>query len=50
MRPKVRLPGGGGAPEMAARCQRIFIVMPQSTRAFVERLDFLTSMGHGDGA
>ena len=47
--PKVRLPGGGGAPEMAARCQRIFIVMPQSKRAFVERLDFLTSMGHGDG-
>jgi glutaconate CoA-transferase, subunit B len=47
--PKVRLPGAGGAPEMAARCQRIFIVMPQSTRAFVERLDFLTSMGHGDG-
>lgn len=47
--PKVRLPGAGGAPEMAARCQRIFIVMPQSRRAFVERLDFLTSMGHGDG-
>ena len=47
--PKVRLPGGGGAPEMAARCQRIFIVMPQSKRAFVDRLDFLTSMGHGDG-
>lgn len=47
--PKVRLPGAGGAPEMAARCQRIFIVMPQSKRAFVERLDFLTSMGHGDG-
>jgi glutaconate CoA-transferase, subunit B len=47
--PKVRLPGGGGAPEMAARCQRIFIVMPQSRRAFVERLDFLTSIGHGDG-
>lgn len=48
--PKVRLPGGGGAPEMAARCGRIFIVMPQSRRSFVERLDFLTSMGHGDGA
>ncbi len=47
--PKVRLPGAGGAPEMAARCQRIFIVMPQSRRAFVERLDFLTSTGHGDG-
>jgi len=47
--PKVRLAGAGGAPEMAARCQRIFIVMPQSRRAFVDRLDFLTSMGHGDG-
>jgi glutaconate CoA-transferase subunit B len=47
--PRVRLPGAGGAPEMAARCQRIFIVVPQSRRAFVERLDFLTSVGHGDG-
>ncbi len=47
--PVVRLPGAGGAPEMAAACQRTFIVMPQSRRAFVERLDFLTSLGHGDG-
>lgn len=47
--PAVRLPGGGGAPEMAAACQRIFIVMPQSKRAFVQQLDFLTSFGHGDG-
>jgi glutaconate CoA-transferase subunit B len=47
--PRVRLPGAGGAPEMAARCQRIFIVVPQSRRAFVERLDFLTSIGHGEG-
>jgi glutaconate CoA-transferase subunit B len=47
--PSVRLPGAGGAPEMAAACGRIFIVMPQSRRAFVERLDFLTSFGHGDG-
>jgi glutaconate CoA-transferase subunit B len=48
-RPSVRLPGAGGAPEMAVACHRIFIVMPQSRRAFVERLDFLTSFGHGDG-
>jgi glutaconate CoA-transferase, subunit B len=48
--PAVRLPGAGGAPEMAAACQRIFIVMPHSRRAFTERLDFLTSLGHGDGA
>jgi glutaconate CoA-transferase subunit B len=47
--PTVRLPGAGGAPEMAAACQRIFIVMPQSKRALVDRLDFLTSFGHGDG-
>ena len=49
-RPSVRLPGAGGAPEMAAACQRIFIVMPHSRRAFKQRLDFLTSLGHGDGA
>jgi glutaconate CoA-transferase subunit B len=47
--PSVRLPGAGGAPEMAAACRRIFVVMPQSRRAFVERLDFLTTLGHGDG-
>jgi glutaconate CoA-transferase subunit B len=47
--PSVRLPGAGGAPEMAASCQRIFIVMPHSTRAMVEKLDFLTSLGHGEG-
>jgi glutaconate CoA-transferase, subunit B len=47
--PAVRLPGAGGAPEMAAACQRICVVMAQSKRSFVERLDFLTSFGHGDG-
>jgi glutaconate CoA-transferase subunit B len=47
--PSVRLPGAGGAPEMAASCQRIFIVMPHSRRAMVEKLDFLTSLGHGEG-
>jgi glutaconate CoA-transferase subunit B len=47
--PSVRLPGAGGAPEMAAACQRIFIVMPQSKRAMVEQLDFVTSVGHGTG-
>jgi glutaconate CoA-transferase subunit B len=49
-RPSVRLPGAGGAPEMAAACQRIFIVMPHSRRAFKARLEFLTTLGHGDGA
>ena len=46
-RPRVRLPGSGGATEIATACQRIFIVMPHGPRAFVEKLDFLTSLGHG---
>ena len=46
-RPQVRLPGAGGAPEIAACCGRIFIVMRQHQRAFVEKLDFLTTLGHG---
>jgi len=45
--PTVRLPGGGGAPEIATGCGRIYIVMPQTRRAFVERVDFVTSLGHG---
>ena len=45
--PKVRLPGSGGATEIATHCQRVYIVMKHSARAFVERLDFLTSLGHG---
>lgn len=45
--PKVRLPGGGGAPEIATSCEEIFIVMKQSTRGFVDRIDFVTSLGHG---
>jgi glutaconate CoA-transferase subunit B len=48
-RPKVRLPGGGGAPEIATSCGEIYIIMKQSKRSFVERLDFVTSLGHGDG-
>jgi glutaconate CoA-transferase, subunit B len=47
--PKVRLPGGGGAPEIATSCQEIFITMPMSQRTFVERLPFITSLGHGTG-
>ncbi len=46
-RPKVRLPGSGGAPEIAASCGQIFIVMRQTPRSFVARLDFLTSLGQG---
>lgn len=45
--PKVRLPGGGGAPEIATSCQEIFLVMKQSKRGFVDQIDFITSLGHG---
>ncbi len=48
-KPKVRLPGAGGAPEIAALCKEVIITMRQSARAFVERLDFVTSPGHLDG-
>src|SRR6266700_2019095 len=48
-KPKVRLPGGGGAPEIASACGEIFIIMSQSKRSFVPKLDFITSMGHGEG-
>lgn len=47
--PKVRLPGGGGAPEIASNCGQIFITMALSKRGFVEKLPFITSMGHGEG-
>ena len=47
--PKVRLPGGGGAPEIAASCKETLVILRQSTRTFVEKLDFRTSVGFGDG-
>lgn len=48
-RPKVRLPGGGGAPEIATSCGEVFITMTQGKRSFVPKIDFVTSLGHGDG-
>ena len=48
-KPKVRLPGGGGAPEIAIHCHEILITMAMSKRAFVDRLPFVTSLGHGNG-
>ena len=48
-KPKVRLPGGGGAPEIATDCGEIYIIMRQSPRSFVDKLDFMTSLGHGTG-
>jgi glutaconate CoA-transferase, subunit B len=47
--PKVRLPGAGGAPEIAASCQRVVVVVRQSRRVFVEKVDFVTSVGFGSG-
>jgi len=46
-RPKVRLPGSGGASEIGTSCGQIFIVMPQNPRTFVETIDFVTTLGHG---
>jgi glutaconate CoA-transferase, subunit B len=48
-KPKIRLPGGGGAPEISIACGEIFIIMRQAPRSFVARLDFVTSFGHGEG-
>lgn len=47
--PKVRLPGSGGACEIAVNAQHVFYIMQLKKRAFVERLDFLTSPGHLKG-
>ncbi len=47
--PKTRLPGGGGAPEIASSCGEIFITMKQSLRGMVDKIDFFTSFGHGTG-
>jgi glutaconate CoA-transferase, subunit B len=47
--PKVRLPGGGGAPEIASNCGEVFITMAMGHRSFVDKLPFITSMGHGTG-
>jgi len=46
-KPRVRLPGSGGATEIATGCGEIFIVMKQGRRSFVKELDFLTTLGHG---
>jgi glutaconate CoA-transferase subunit B len=48
-KPKTRLPGAGGAPEIATSAQKIYITMAQSKRGLVEKIDFMTSLGHGEG-
>jgi glutaconate CoA-transferase subunit B len=43
-KPKTRLPGAGGAPEIALGCPEVVVIAPHNTRTFVERLDFLTTV------
>ena len=47
--PRTRLPGAGGAPEIAACCEEVVVIAPHTTRTFVEQLDFRTTVGFGDG-
>ena len=44
-RPKVRLPGAGGAPEIAGGCREVIVIASHDTRTFVPQLDFLTTLG-----
>jgi glutaconate CoA-transferase subunit B len=48
-RPRTRLPGAGGAPEIAASCGEVVVTVPHSPRTLVPRLDFVTTVGYGDG-
>jgi glutaconate CoA-transferase subunit B len=47
--PSVRLPGAGGAPEIAACCGEVLIVLRQTRRSFVETVDFVSTVGYGSG-
>ena len=44
--PKVRLPGAGGAPEIATSVREVFVMLRQTARTFVQELDFRTTLGH----
>jgi glutaconate CoA-transferase subunit B len=49
--PQARLPGAGGAPEIMAAAGQVLVMLRQKKRTFVERVDFVTSVGFGrDGA
>lgn len=48
-KPSTRLPGAGGAPEIAASCKEVLITLRQNKRAFVNKVDFVTSAGHLEG-
>jgi glutaconate CoA-transferase, subunit B len=47
--PDVRLAGSGWAPEVAAGCREVVVVLPHRMHAFVDQVDFVTSVGHGAG-
>ena len=49
LKPKTRLPGAGGAPEIASCAKEVFLIMRHSRRAFVNKIDFMTSFGFGEG-
>ncbi|MCC5950034.1 MAG: CoA-transferase subunit beta [Nitriliruptoraceae bacterium] len=48
-RPRVRLPGGGGAPEIASSCDEVLVTATHAPRTLVDRVEFVTSLGHGRG-
>jgi glutaconate CoA-transferase subunit B len=48
-RPAVRLPGSGGASDIATLAKRVFIIGRQTRRTFVERVEFVTSAGYLEG-
>lgn len=48
-KPKVRLPGAGGAPEISTSAKEVLIILRHTKRTFVERLDFVTSVGFLNG-
>lgn len=47
--PKVRLPGSGGAGDLATNCWKIVVITPHEKRRFVEKVDFITSPGYLNG-
>lgn len=50
LKPKVRLPGSGGASDMAASCDRTILIVPHDKKKFNEKLSYMTSPGHLDGS
>lgn len=50
LKPDTRFPGSGGAGAMAANCEKTIIIMALEKRRFTEKLDFITSIGYGDGS